>query len=303
MAEVLRPPVPAGSSDSSPAPLPHNGRRFWPVDKIILVFVLFTSTLIAIWWKQIPEAATLMAIHAGGVALLMFEVKRPNATTRVFRHWYPLPAVAACFKEMAILIPPVRGWRADQALADLDMRIWGVNPTVWLERIHEPLLTELLQLAYTLFVPAVILVCYLLWRKREFGKFQYYGFLIALGFLVSYIGYVLVPARGPRFWLNHLQHIRLQGLWLFDRMQGTLNRLESSHYDCFPSGHTEMTLLALWGSRLVSKRLFRVYFFYTPSLIFATVYLRYHYSVDVLAGGVVATVLILVAPHLYKNLS
>jgi membrane-associated phospholipid phosphatase len=149
----------------------------------------------------------------------------------------------------------------------------------------------------------VILVCYLLWRKRELGKFQYYGFLIALGFLVSYIGYVLVPARGPRFLLNHLQHIRLQGLWLFDRMQGTLNRLESSHYDCFPSGHTEMTLLALWGSRLVSKRLFRVYLFYTPSLIFATVYLRYHYSVDVLAGGVVATVLILVAPRLYKNLS
>ncbi len=68
----------------------------------------------------------------------------------------------------------------------------------------------------------------------------------------------------------------------------TLDRLESAHYDCFPSGHTELTILAWWGSRMVSKRLFWVYFAYTPSIIFATVYLRYHYTVDVLAGAFVA---------------
>ena len=45
----------------------------------------------------------------------------------------------------------------------------------------------------------------------------------------------------------------------------TLDRLESAHYDCFPSGHTELTILAWWGSRMVSNRLFRVYFAYTPS--------------------------------------
>ena len=70
----------------------------------------------------------------------------------------------------------------------------------------------------------------------------------------------------------------------------TLDRLESAHYDCFPSGHTELTLLALWGSRMVSKRLFRIYFLYTPLIIFATVYLRYHYTVDVLAGAALAFV-------------
>ena len=76
-------------------------------------------------------------------------------------------------------------------------------------------------------------------------------------------------------------------------MQSALDRLESAHYDCFPSGHTELTILAWWGSRMVSKRLFRVYFAYTPFIIFATVYLRYHYTVDVLAGIASAAVLIL----------
>jgi membrane-associated phospholipid phosphatase len=185
----------------------------------------------------------------------------------------------------------------------LDFRIWHVNPTVWLERIQSPLLTEFVQTAYTLFIPAVLLVGVVLWWKRLYPKFQYYAFLISLGFLASYVGYLIVPARGPRFLLRHLQHIPLQGLWLFKSMQATLDRMESAHYDCFPSGHTLLTILALWGSRLISKKAFRAYLGYTPLLIFATVYCRYHYTVDVLAGVGLGFVLILATPAIYKKLS
>ena len=277
--------------------------RFWPVDKLILAYLAFTTILILGWWARIPDALFLLAWHVAAVAALLFEIKRPNPTSDVFRHWYPVLYVAACYREMAVLIPAVRHSDADQWLADLDYRIWGAHPTVWLERIASPGLTEFLQIAYTLFVPVVLLVAFLLWRRGQRRDFQYYAFLIALGFLASYVGYLLVPARGPRFLLTHLQHVPLHGLWLFSGMQATLDRLESAHFDCFPSGHTELTILAWWGSRLVSNRLFRVYFFYTPALIFATVYLRYHYSVDVLAGAALASFLIWTAPVIYKKLS
>jgi membrane-associated phospholipid phosphatase len=104
---------------------------------------------------------------------------------------------------------------------------------------------------------------------------------------VSYIGY-LTCRRAARFLLRDLQHAPLGGLWLFDAMQSALDRLESAHYDCFPSGHTELTIIAWWGSRLVSKGWFRAYLVYTLCIIFATVYLRYHYTVDVLAGVLTA---------------
>ena len=277
--------------------------RFWAVDKLILVYYAFTSIVILGWWNRLPDAAALFAVHLVGVTLLVFEVKRPNRTSWLFRNWYPLPYVAFCYKEMALLIPSVRRTDADQWLANLDFRIWHVHPTVWLERIQTPLLTEFLQTVYTLFIPAVLLVAFLIWRKRLYQEFQYYAFLIALGFLVSYIGYLIVPARGPRFLLRHLQRIPLQGLWLFKGMQTTLDRLESAHYDCFPSGHTELTILAWWGSRLISKKAFRAYLGYTPFLIFATVYCRYHYTVDVLAGAVLGFVLILATPAIYGRLS
>jgi membrane-associated phospholipid phosphatase len=290
MAEVLKP---AESTDTS----------FWAVDKIILAYFAFSIAVIVGWWDGIAGAPALLAWHVLGSLLIVYEVKRPNPTSWFFRNWYPLPYVASCYKEMALFVRAVRQTDADRFLADLDYRIWHAHPTVWLERMQSPALTEFLQVAYTLFVPAVLLVAAVLWKKRYYGEFQYYAFLIALGFLVSYVGYLTVPARGPRFLLSHLQHAPLTGLWFFHDMQSTLDRLESAHYDCFPSGHTELTILAWWGSRMVNKRLFRIYCAYTPFLIFATVYLRYHYTVDVLAGAGVAGVLIVWAPVLYRKLS
>jgi hypothetical protein len=280
-----------------------NETRFWAVDKVILAYFAASMVVILGWWSRLPDAPALLAANLAGGALIVYEVKRPNPTSWIFRNWYPLPFVGSCYKEMALFIPAVRGSDCDRLLANLDHRFWGADPTVWIERVHTPILTEFLQAVYTLFIPAVLLIAWLLWRQQRFADFRYYAFLIALGFLTSYVGYLAVPARGPRFLLRDLQHFPLDGLWLFHGMQRMLDRLESAHYDCFPSGHTELTMLAWWGSRMISNRLFQIYCLYLPCIIFATVYLRYHYTVDLLAGAATAGVLILAAPVFYTRLS
>lgn len=281
----------------------NSGRRFWAADKLLLAYLAGTSALVAVYWNRLPEAPELLTLHFGAGIAIVLASARGGRAVWYFRHWYPLPLLASCYKEMAMLIPAVRGATADQSLADLDFSIWRANPTVWLERFQAPTLTDFLQLAYTLYVPAVVLVPWLLWRKRRFADFRYCAFLISLGLLTSYIGYILVPARGPRFLLDHLQHSPMQGGWVVDVMRTTLDRLESVHYDCFPSGHGELTIIAWWSSRQISKRLSRVYLAYTLSIIFATVYLRYHYTVDLVAGALLAAVLIAAGPMMYRKLS
>lgn len=277
--------------------------QLWAVDKLILAYLTATGALAAVYWNRLPEAPVILALHVAAAIAVVTAFRSGGRVARYFHHWYPLPLVASCYKEMAILIPAVRGISDDQWLADWDFSIWHANPTVWLERIQTPALTDFLQLVYTLFVPAVLLVPYLLWRKRRFADFRYCAFLISLGFLASYAGYVLVPARGPRFFLDHLQHFPLQGGWAVDAMRKTLDRLESSHYDCFPSGHGELSILSWWSSRQISKPLALVYLAYTACIIFATVYLRYHYTVDLAAGALLAAILIAGGPRLYRALS
>jgi membrane-associated phospholipid phosphatase len=275
----------------------------WAADKLILAYLAGTGALVAVYWNRLPEAPELLALHFGAAIAIVLASARGGRAVWYFRHWYPLPLLASCYKEMAILIPAVRGATSDQWLADLDFSIWHANPTVSLERVQMPALTDFLQLAYTLYVPAVLLVPWLLWRKRRFADFRYCAFLISLGLLASYIGYILVPARGPRFLLNHLQHLPIQGGWVVDLMRTTLDRLESVHYDCFPSGHIELTIIASWSSRQISKWLSPVYLTYTLCIIFATVYLRYHYTVDLVAGALLAAILIAAGPIMYRKLS
>jgi membrane-associated phospholipid phosphatase len=269
--------------------------EWWPVDKVILAFAGFTSLLIIGWFPAIPEAWWLLTIHA--LAIAAFFLFRSNLA---FHCWYPLPYVASCYKEMAVLIPAVRGLDCDAWASRLDAAMWRTDPTVWMVRHPSLLLTEFLQIAYALFIPAVLAVAYFLWRQRKIEEFRFYAFLIACGFLASYLGYLAVPVRGPRFYLHDLPP--LKGLWFTDMLQITLDRLESAHYDCFPSGHTELTILACWGSQMVSRRLFYLFLGYTPCIIFATVYLRYHYTIDVLAGAALAFALIWGAPHVYRAL-
>ena len=284
-------------------PLLRTSSEFWPVDKVILAYFAFAVVALVGWWSKVADAPEFLMFHLMGTGLLVFEIRRPNWSSFWFRHWYPVLYVAACYKEMAYLIPAIRTTDADAFLSNLDFRLWGVHPTVWLERIQSAGLTEFLQIIYTLFVPVVLVPAFLFWRKRNYAGFQYFAFLIALGYLVSYVGYLIVPARGPRFLLVQLQHVPLRGLWLFDAMQSTLDHLESAHYDCFPSGHTELTILAWWSTRHFGRpTLFWLYFAYTLCIIFATVYLRYHYSVDVLAGVVAAVILIWMAPFIYRKL-
>jgi membrane-associated phospholipid phosphatase len=305
-------------NDSAPA-------GWWPVDKVFLVYLSGIGALIAANFARVPDAGWLLAGHALGLALIVAAggAARPiRAAARVFHYWYPLAYIPLCYKEMALLIPSIRGVDFDAALARLDHRLWGADPVVWLERLQSPWLTEYLQFAYTLFIPCVVLVGVWLWlvgrrfqahagfpagfgggaarKRRPTGhEFRFYAFVITLGFLGSYLGYFLVPVRGPRFYLAALPHAPLAGVWMFDTLQHLLDHLESAHYDCFPSGHTALTMIACWGSRRISPRVFLGFCLYTASIVFATVYLRYHYTVDVLAGAGLAAVVLLVAPRLY----
>jgi membrane-associated phospholipid phosphatase len=276
---------------------------FWPVDALILCYFLGISLLILFYWSRIPGAAWLIALHiSGGLLVVVAEramTSRFRAVASFFRHWYPWLGLGVAYKEMGILIPAIRRSDADAALARLDFALWGVHPTVWLERVQTTALTESLQITYSLFIPALLLVAVVLWWQGRVGEFRYYVFLIALGFLVSFLGYFLVPARGPRFLLDRLQTKPLEGWWAFPVLREALDWLEGIHYDCFPSGHTALTVLAWWSSRSLSRGFFWTYSAYTICMVFSTVYLRYHYAIDTVAGAVVAVALLVARPYLY----
>ena len=101
-----------------------------------------------------------------------------------------------------------------------------------------PLLTDLLQVAYISYYLLPVTLGIALKLRADNRAFDRSLFLIMLCFYLSYIGYLLMPALGPRFTMEHLQHRELQGLFISGPVQEALNRLEGIKRDAFPSGHT-----------------------------------------------------------------
>jgi len=212
--------------------------------------------------------------------------------------------VLIMFNSLGTLIACLHDTTIDARLIAVDHAIFGVHPTVWLERLVSPLLTDILQLAYIsyYFIPLALGIV-LITRGRT-AEFEEVLFGILLCFYLSYVGYLLFPAIGPRFTLSHLQIGDLQGSPLITMIQDGLNALEKNKTDAFPSGHTAVSLICLYYAwKEHEKKLFTLLLPLVTGLIVSTVYLRYHYVVDVVAGAGLTGLTIMLAPVLRKLLS
>jgi membrane-associated phospholipid phosphatase len=212
--------------------------------------------------------------------------------------------VLLVFNSLGVLIASLYTSTFDAFLIAVDHAIFGVHPTVWMERLISPTLSALLQFAYISYYFIPLMLGSVLIARGRFGEFEEVLFGILLCFYLSYVGYLLVPAIGPRFTLNHLQTGDLQFSPFIKSIQETLNGFEKNKTDAFPSGHTAVSLMSLyyaWKER--EKKLFAVFIPVVTGLIISTVYLRYHYVIDVIAGIALTGLTISLAPGLRRLLS
>ena len=85
------------------------GRGLWPVDKVILAYFAFSTALIVACWPTLESGPEILASHVVLLGVLIYEIRRPNVTSWLFRNWYPVIYVGFCYREMALLITAV--WR------------------------------------------------------------------------------------------------------------------------------------------------------------------------------------------------
>jgi len=207
----------------------------------------------------------------------------PGRMLKVVRDWLPVLFFLSVFLNLHHLIDFLNPKDYDQTLIRIDQLIFGVQPSVWMERLLWSPLTDFLTVCYSFFyfypIPLAV-VLYL--RKSRIDDFRNYASSIILCFYLGFLGYMLVPAVGPRFTLQYTQE--LKGSSFSENLRSTLNHMESTKKDVFPSLHNAITLLALLFAFKYEKRIFCVFLPIALGLFLSTVYLRYHYAIDVVCG-------------------
>jgi membrane-associated phospholipid phosphatase len=273
----------------------------------LLCLALFSTLLLILMvaYHARPTFVQSSVVLPGVIMIILIAAGR-GKTLAILRDWCPLILIVLVYENFHDLTDLVRPQIVDVQLRALDEAIFGIEPTLALQLVTRPWITELMTFAYALYFvyPAIILTA--LYSRGELIRFREFGLALSLGFYLGLIGYLLVPAIGPRYAMAREFHVPLDGIWLTARAAAAWNAIESIKRDCFPSLHTALTsisLVYLWRDGRFwrgGKVLFAICVPLIVLLWMSTIYLRYHYFVDVLGGFALAGACCAIAPAIIR---
>jgi len=279
-------------------------KRIAPIQGLSLFFLIGLILLTLVFRSQIPLWRSLLLNYIILVGLLFAlklssDRKVMGKIGTFFYHFSPILFVILIYESLGNLIqylqPDVDLW-----LIQIDFLIFGVHLTLWMEQWIVPWFTDIMSLAYLsyYFIPIVLIV--VLYLKDRMVEFERSIFVLAFGYYVSFVGYILFPAVGPRYAMDHLYSVPLEGSFITDFVRDTLNALEHNKRDCMPSGHTQIVLIALYLAHRYKRVLFYIFLPIICGLILSTVYLRYHYVIDLLVGVALAIGCMVIGPLFHR---
>lgn len=253
---------------------------------IVFAFFAWTSVLAL----MLPVAAAIRArtLFANLLILLIyFGLLRFRSLdwVQIARDWIPQGLIVLAYKEMGWFAPASHSHRLEQG--------WIVWDRIFLDQYHGRFLIEsagfvlpfLLELSYVVVYalpPVTMLIVYRLGMR---GRADLVLTVYLLGMFLSYAQFPFWPSEPPRVVFpgqdlpNIETVIRRFSLWIVGSY--------GIHTSVFPSAHVSGAIAAAMVMAYVfpsRKGLITAYFLYAILVAVATVYGRYHYAVDAVAG-------------------
>jgi len=305
--------------------LPH-GRRLFVFrleDAIALTFFLFyLGVLCLLGWQGAHSVgpATQMVL-VGVIGLFLKEVFQQACSRQkyrvgdagqwkefahpywqIIRDWSPFLIILVMYYSLYgdathLLVHHDR----DAFLIGLDQKLFGFQASVALQRFISPALTSWMKFSYGMHLLYIPLVAGILYARRPHDRFRNMMCGLVMVCLFGFLGYLFVPAVGPMFSLQSqytvplIQHSALIG------QQAAFMDFARIQRDAFPSMHVAISFLvwlyAAWNSRRLGWLLSPL----IVSLWVSTVYLRYHYLTDCVAGLILAPLCFLLANWLFAR--
>ncbi len=260
---------------------------------LLAAFFLYTAVLaVALPLRTEIRVLTVImdALVIAGLATLSWaESLRGSTFFVVLRDWYPLPMILLVYREMGWFAPPRHTYVLEQGWVVWDRLLlgrWGLRAAI--ESLG-PVLPSVLEIAYALVyaVPVFAVAVLYLYRRRERSDWFLVTFL--LGTLSAYALFPYFPSEPPRTVFpgadlpSYLTIFRRFNLWLVGGY--------GIHTSVFPSAHVTGAFCGAFGMiRVLPEKRWIGRFLLVLAVLIATatVYGRYHYGADALAGFAIA---------------
>jgi membrane-associated phospholipid phosphatase len=205
-------------------------------------------------------------------------------------------------RTLHLFYPP--GVSFDDALIRLEAR-WFGQPSLHLAlRYERPWLSDILHFSYNsyfLYTFALGVYLHASGRNRDF---QAMTFAVILGYALAYSFFPLLPVKGPRWGLIdagllHESRQRLRGSWMTRATNRLMYEGLAHRGAAMPSAHSSTAVVfAVWVWRIWGGAGGLPALALVLTMALGAVYGRYHYLLDVLVGGTLGLLCLLVADYL-----
>jgi len=279
----------------------------------LLVLILHGANLPQWPWFVLAHLVLLVAIDG----LIRWHSARPDQRVVGFlRHFYPVLLYTFLYRETGSLNHLLETGYLDAHLLRWDLRMFGGLPSAsFMVRLPYLPVSELFYasyFSYYIMIPAVGIALFI----RQRVQFQHYLTVMSFVFYVCYLTYIFTPVMGPPILDPRLRPLPLPpdlaGLTLpeipatiqrgpFFQVMAYVYRHFEAPGAAFPSSHVAVALCTLYFSFRYLRRIRIPHSIMVILLSLATVYCRYHYVADVIAGALAAAVLIPLGNWLYAR--
>ncbi|MGA8143707.1 MAG: phosphatase PAP2 family protein [Candidatus Acidiferrales bacterium] len=257
---------------------------------VTLAYLAWLNVILALFHGNVAHAGQYFAVHvwiaAGTVCLARAAAHSRNSVMRFARDWYPLPLYIFFFEELQGLVHIIYpGW-FDRWLIRFDFAIAGVHPSVWMTRFSNPALNDFMQFAYMTYFLYLVILPAILYAQTD--RLAYWSVMVstAVAHYSVYVVALLFPVESPYHTLALVNTLPLTGGYFTAAIE-LIERFGRVHGGAFPSAHVAGSTVAILASWRYRRWLFWLCLPFFLSMCVATVYGRYHYVADVLAGIVV----------------
>ena len=262
-------------------------------------YLAMTAALIARLGTAVPGRAWLVAVHLtlSGSLLILNRARPPAGILRVIRDWHPLALFPVLYKEVELLAPVLGDWRLTEALPAWESALFGGQPSLYLsERLAFVPLSEFLHFCYLshlIVIPSVAAYWYVSGRQAAFGELL---LLLSTVLLGSYLFFILLPVDSP-YYLSQRLGPPLSGHFFFDLVH-QISARGGARGGAFPSAHVSGAVVVLLVAWRHQRRLAYSLVPIIAGVMIATVYGRFHYVLDTLAGAALAIAVVVAYRYL-----
>ena len=263
----------------------------------------------------LAHALLFLLIHG----LIRAQVAFPNQRGLDFvRHFYPVLLYTFFYRETGSLNHMLFSGYLDPSFIQLEQRIFGFQPSLaFMEKLPFLPVSELFYAAYFSYYVMIFGVGLTLFFRRR-AQFFHYISVMSFVFYVCYLIYIFTPFMGPRIFYPELGAYHLPPEFqpasvpafpeaikvgpFYQLMDWIYRNLEAPGAS-FPSSHVAVALCTVYFSFLYLPRIRHLHLGVAVLLSLATIYCRYHYAVDVVAGVLTALTLVPLGNWLYFKFS